>query len=190
MIVKKLLVVFFMFLLACSSNTPNIEKPEEDLTGNIIWNSQRTPFQVSINHQFEFKFIGGKSTQIGDRLYDYTVFTNPEGKIIYIIDYKRLDQPFPKGADIFEPRDVNSQDILAYEPYQYSIWTGISNFSESILRDMQVDVPRCKVALNSGKLNFEDRSTAVFVVYIEPWNCARIEFEQIIDHFNDTVFIW
>jgi hypothetical protein len=189
----KLSVLFLMFVtfISCATQEKTIKNPKETSLGNIEWKSSQTPYYVTINNSYGFKFVGSKHLINQNRIYDYSVFTNQSGGIIYIIDWKNTTGEFPEGVDVFEPRDVvNSKDLLKYEPFQFTIWTGISRVSHQMLTEMGIAVPQCKVALNSGRLNADNRSTAVFVVFIEPWNCQRSEFEDIIDHYNDVIFIW
>ena len=187
---KLSVIMLCIFALLSCGKEGTIKPPEKTTLGNIEWKSSQTPYSVTINNSYGFKFVGSKHLINQNRIYDYSVFTNESGGIIYIIDWKNTTGQFPEGADIFEPRGVNTKDLLKYEPYQFTIWTGISQVSNQMLTDMGIAVPQCKVALNSGRLNEDDRSTAVFVVFIEPWNCQRSDYEDIIDHYNDVIFIW
>jgi hypothetical protein len=188
----KLSIIFFFIvaLLSCVTGDKDIKTPEKTSSGAIEWKSSQTPFSVTINASYGFHFVGSKNLKKDNKIYKYSVFTNDSGGIIYIIDWKHTTWKFDKGADIFEPGDVRAKGLLSHQPYQFTIWTGISQFSNQVLTDMGIQVPECKVALNAGRLNEDDTSTAVFVVFIEKWNCQRSDYEDIIDLYNDVIFIW
>jgi hypothetical protein len=182
-----LIVMMIAFLAACS--TPgDIKPPEENSSGSIEWKSKRTPTKVTINKDYGFEFVGSKSLRRGDKIYDYSVFQDQGGRIIYIIDWKHKSWQYPQGADILTPHQEDG--LLEYMPHQFVIWTGISKFSYDVLTDMGVDVPECKVALNDGRLNQRNRNEAVFVVFVVPWSCDREGYMEILDQYHDVVFIW
>jgi hypothetical protein len=175
-------------LFGCATDQAG-KPPKEDTMGNIEWKSTRTPFSVTINSSYGYEFAGKETVQDGSFTFDYSIFKNESGGIIFIIDYKRTDQKFPEGIDLFEP-GAQTNGLLMYEPYQFSIWTGVSKRSFDLFKSMGIPYPQCKVALNSGRLNALDRTTAIFVGFIEPWTCDHSDFEEIIDRYNDVVFIW
>lgn len=188
----KISVIFFFIvtLLSCVTGDKDIKTPEKTSSGAIEWKSSQTPYSVTINASYGFHFVGSKELNRDNKIYKYSIFTNDTGGIIYIIDWKHTTWKFDKGADIFEPGDVRSMGLLNHEPYQFTIWTGISEFSNQVLVDVGVDVPECKVVLIAGRLNEDDTSTAVFVVFIVKWDCQRSNYEDIIDHYGDVIFIW
>jgi hypothetical protein len=174
--------------LSCATQG-DIKPPKTDSTGNIEWKSSRTPIAVTITSSYGYKLNSTKTIQEGAFTFDYSIFTNESGGIIAIIDFKRTDRAYDKGADLFEP-GAQSNGLLKYEPYQFTIWTGVSPRSFNLFKSLGIKYPQCKVVLNSGRLNDEDTTTAVFVIFVEPWTCDYKDFEEIIDRYNDRVFIW
>jgi hypothetical protein len=183
-----MIVMFMVTLLSCTTDQTS-KKPKKDTVGNIEWKSTYTPFNVTINTSYGYEYVGKQTVQKESFTFDYSVFKNKSGGIIFIIDYKRTDKKFPAEVDLFEP-GAQTNGLLKYEPYQFSIWTGVSKRTFDLLQSMGVAYPSCKVAINTGRLNDEDRTTAIFVGLIEPWACDHSDFENIIDHYNDIISIW
>jgi len=183
-----IILLIFAALISCAKRS-EIEAPKADAIGNIEWKSSRAQISITISASYGYKLVGSKTIQSGAFTFDYTVFKSTTGGIIAIIDLKRSDRAYDIGTDLFEP-GAQTNGLLKYEPFQFSIWTGVSKRSFDLFRSLGIEYPKCKVALNSGRINEEDPTTAVFVVFIEPWSCDYKDFENIIDDYNDIIFIW
>ena len=185
-----IILLSLVALVSCATtSTTDVEPPKKDTTGNIEWKSSRTPWLVTINSSYGYEYFGKETVQQGAFTFDYSIFTNESGGIIAIIDFKRTDRAYDQGVDLFEP-GAQTNGLLAYEPFQFSIWTGVSRRTFDLFQKMGVTYPQCKVVLNAGRVNEEDLTTAVFVVFIEPWTCDHSGHDEIIDRYNDRVFIW
>ena len=167
-------VLLIAFLSACAETgkelTPVNITPQTD--GDMIWTSSF--FSGSLKIDKSFTYLGTKDESDFKVRRQYHVWKRDSGEVIFVADISmKTNWNFPDGYDptLGKEQKANSKYILAHKPMKYGVWTGIPLRSYHVLTSMGISVPKCKVAIQKGKIS-PSRKSAYFMMMYEERPCV------------------
>jgi hypothetical protein len=185
---KLLLIIIAVSFIACASDSS--KKPFNNTiteSGATAWMSSYTPGNVQIDKSF--KFVGSEDKSDPKAFRKYYVWKKDDNHFIYIVDFKvRGTWSFPINNDglLGKGGNTSDPDLLAYQPFKYSLWKKMAANSEAMVQDLGVTIPECYVAFEKVKMS-PSRSAAYFVLYVESTDCDYQGWGGIGGRFNDAI---
>ena len=168
-----LLVLVAVSFIACAggpSSTPTVNTTQTE-SGDTLWSSGYTPGNVQIDKEFKYLGVSDRSDQHATR--KYYGWKKDDNTYLYIVDFKsRGTWSFPKSNDglLSKDNNPNDPDLLAYEPFKYSVWREVSSNAKRMFIKLGGSLPGCLAAFEMNKIS-PSRSAAFFVIYIEGTDC-------------------
>ncbi len=180
-------ILTIAFLFACATTEPD-KKPfnvTKEAAGDTMWMSNFSPISVKIDKSFDFVAHQEKSDQRVRR--HYHVWKRASGEILYIVDLQvKSSWTFPEDYEptLGKDQNINDENILLHKSMQYTIWKGIHKNSYRVLKNMGIEIPACKAAINVAKIS-PSRKSGVWVIIVQENPCGQ--YGSILDDAQEWI---
>jgi len=183
-------IIAIAFIFACGSGpevTPVNITPEA--SGDISWSSSYGAGTVKIDKSF--KYVGMKDLTNAKARRQYHIWKKSSGEIIYIVDLQvKSSWSFPDDYDpgLGNDQNPNEKGIVAHKPMKYTIWDGINPRSLAVLYSLEVKVPKCRLAIQTGKFS-PSRKSGFFLVLVKETECGNNDINPIVNDARQYITI-